>query len=126
MPGTLIPTRSAACPLCGLRYSSRPMLELHVREDHPHAVRAAIPHQAGRSHRVPGPRRPAARTRLTARAGPMASARPPAARARLMDGGDLLVIAPWLIFGAAVTILCLRLRAPRARARKARSWDKRP
>ena len=30
MTGTLTPT----CPLCGLRYESRPLLELHVREDH--------------------------------------------------------------------------------------------
>jgi len=31
MPSTLNP----ACPLCGLRYASRPLLELHIREDHP-------------------------------------------------------------------------------------------
>ena len=30
MTVTLNPT----CPLCGLRYASRPMLELHIREDH--------------------------------------------------------------------------------------------
>lgn len=30
MPTMLIPT----CPLCGLRYASRPLLELHIREDH--------------------------------------------------------------------------------------------
>jgi hypothetical protein len=30
MPTMLILT----CPLCGLRYSSRPLLELHIREDH--------------------------------------------------------------------------------------------
>jgi hypothetical protein len=23
------------CPLCGLRFISRPLFELHVREDHP-------------------------------------------------------------------------------------------
>ena len=22
------------CPLCGLRYASKPLLELHIREDH--------------------------------------------------------------------------------------------
>jgi hypothetical protein len=32
MPGTLNPT----CPLCGLRYTDRPLLELHIREDHLH------------------------------------------------------------------------------------------
>ena len=25
---------SLTCPLCGLRYADRPLLELHVREDH--------------------------------------------------------------------------------------------
>lgn len=30
MPGTLTPT----CSVCGLRFASRPLLELHVREDH--------------------------------------------------------------------------------------------
>jgi hypothetical protein len=30
MPTMLIPT----CPLCGLRYASSPLLELHIREDH--------------------------------------------------------------------------------------------
>jgi hypothetical protein len=30
MPTMLIPT----CPFCGLRYANRPLLELHIREDH--------------------------------------------------------------------------------------------
>lgn len=30
MPTALI----ATCPLCGLRFSNRPLLELHIREDH--------------------------------------------------------------------------------------------
>jgi hypothetical protein len=30
MPTTLIDT----CPLCGLRFRNRPLLELHIREDH--------------------------------------------------------------------------------------------
>ena len=30
MTGTLNPT----CPLCGLRFAARPLLELHIREDH--------------------------------------------------------------------------------------------
>lgn len=30
MTGTL----NSACPLCGLRFASRPLLELHIREDH--------------------------------------------------------------------------------------------
>jgi hypothetical protein len=31
MPSTVNP----ACPLCGLQYANRPLLELHIREDHP-------------------------------------------------------------------------------------------
>jgi hypothetical protein len=31
MPSTLVRT----CPLCGLRFSNNPLLELHIREDHP-------------------------------------------------------------------------------------------
>jgi hypothetical protein len=31
MPATLI----SICPLCGLRFTNRPLLELHMREDHP-------------------------------------------------------------------------------------------
>lgn len=30
MPRTLAPT----CPFCGLRFGARPLLELHIREDH--------------------------------------------------------------------------------------------
>ena len=26
---------SLTCPLCGLRYPARPLLDLHIREDHP-------------------------------------------------------------------------------------------
>lgn len=41
MPSTLIPT----CPLCGLRYTERPLLELHIREDHLHqGSRAELDH----------------------------------------------------------------------------------
>jgi hypothetical protein len=44
MTSTLTP----ACPLCGLRYDSKPLLELHVREDHRQRRHA----QAGRRDRV--------------------------------------------------------------------------
>jgi hypothetical protein len=30
MPAALVRT----CPLCGLRFSNSPLLELHIREDH--------------------------------------------------------------------------------------------
>lgn len=36
MPTALIDT----CPLCGLRFSNMPLLELHIREDH---RRAGLP-----------------------------------------------------------------------------------
>jgi hypothetical protein len=39
MPTTLTPT----CPLCGLRYHDRPLLELHIREDHRPRDRHAEP-----------------------------------------------------------------------------------
>ena len=42
MPTSLNP----ACPLCGLRYASKPLLELHIREDHRQRRRA----QPGRRH----------------------------------------------------------------------------
>jgi len=35
VPATLVRT----CPLCGLRYSNQPLLELHIREDHPQRER---------------------------------------------------------------------------------------
>ena len=31
MPASLVVT----CPLCGLRFTNRALLELHLREDHP-------------------------------------------------------------------------------------------
>jgi hypothetical protein len=39
MPNTLIPT----CSFCGLRFENRPLLELHLREDHPPHRPAAEP-----------------------------------------------------------------------------------
>ncbi len=39
MPSTLAP----ACSLCGLRFANRPLLELHIREDHVPRDRLAEP-----------------------------------------------------------------------------------
>lgn len=39
MPSALNP----ACPLCGLRFSNGPLLDLHIREDHVHRDRPAEP-----------------------------------------------------------------------------------
>jgi hypothetical protein len=32
--GEMTVTLNLTCPLCGLRFASRPLLDLHVREDH--------------------------------------------------------------------------------------------
>ena len=32
---------SSHCPLCGLRYAARPLLDLHIREDHAQRERQA-------------------------------------------------------------------------------------
>ncbi|HUC26064.1 MAG TPA: hypothetical protein VMA73_25455 [Streptosporangiaceae bacterium] len=46
MSSTLTPT----CPLCGLGYPNQPLLELHVREDHPrHQQPAGAPQQGAGS-----------------------------------------------------------------------------
>jgi hypothetical protein len=39
MSATLIRT----CPLCGLRFDNLPILELHIREDHPQRGRRPKP-----------------------------------------------------------------------------------
>jgi len=71
------------CPLCGLRYSNRPLLELHIREDH-RPRRRAQPgtRDAGSnpSSRAPGPIAPAGSTVLSEAAAPgRASPRAPPA-----------------------------------------------
>jgi hypothetical protein len=54
MTVTLNPT----CPLCGLRFASRPLLDLHVREDHRDPYRTPEPaHDDSGDGRVPQPRR---------------------------------------------------------------------
>ncbi len=52
MTSTLIPT----CAFCGLRFDSRPLLELHVREDHAHLDRPAEAAQGGPDARTSRPR----------------------------------------------------------------------
>ena len=49
MPSTLTPT----CSRCGLRYANRPLLELHIREDHPSRNRRAEPDHHDSGH-APG------------------------------------------------------------------------
>ncbi len=38
-----------------------------------------------------------------------------------MTGSDLIVLAPWIVFGAAVGAICARLIAGRSRARRRRA-----
>ena len=57
MSGTL----TTACPLCGLRYADRPLLELHIREDHLQWNRGAEPdheESGDAGHPSPAPRGP--------------------------------------------------------------------
>ena len=68
---------SHTCPLCGLRYPARPLLDLHIREDH--AQRDDKPAAPAPGPRPPpGPRR---RSRPADRRGaaPAAGPRPPGA-----------------------------------------------
>lgn len=57
-------TLNPACPLCGLRYASKPLLELHIREDHrPRRARPGRPGDAGGTRASsPPPGRPSRRT----------------------------------------------------------------
>jgi hypothetical protein len=50
MMRTLAPT----CAFCGLRFNSRPLLELHIREDHAQRDRPAEPGQADLDARTSG------------------------------------------------------------------------
>ena len=56
---------SHTCPLCGLRYADRPLLDLHIREDHaqrddkpaaPPPPRTPPPATAPAPPKVPAPR----------------------------------------------------------------------
>ena len=66
MTSTLTP----ACPLCGLRYASKPLLDLHIREDHRPRRRAqpGRPDVAGGTRASsPAASSPSRRTGLAAR-----------------------------------------------------------
>ena len=64
MTSTLNPT----CPLCGLRYASKPLLELHIREDHRprHRAQPDPPETGGAPASSPAAGRPSRRTGLAA------------------------------------------------------------
>ena len=55
------------CPLCGLRYADRPLLELHIREDHAQREDAAVGPAAPAPDPAPAP--PAAPPPRAARTG---------------------------------------------------------
>ena len=55
------------CPLCGLRYADRPLLELHIREDHAQREDAAAGPAAPAPDPAPAP--PAAPPPRAARTG---------------------------------------------------------
>jgi len=38
-----------------------------------------------------------------------------------MTGSDLIVLAPWVVFGAAIGAICARLYVSRSRARRRRA-----
>ena len=65
MTSTLTP----ACPLCGLRYASKPLLELHIREDHRPRRRAqpGRPGAGGTGVASPAAGRPSRRSGLASR-----------------------------------------------------------
>jgi hypothetical protein len=62
---------SLTCPLCGLRYPARPLLDLHIREDHaqrdakPAAPAAEAQVQAQAQDPAPAPAPPPTRTERT-------------------------------------------------------------
>ena len=41
-----------------------------------------------------------------------------------MTGSDLIVLAPWIIFGAGLGAICARLYVSRSRARRRRSLQR--
>jgi hypothetical protein len=52
--GDAVPTTlTGTCPLCGLRFSGMPLLELHIREDH---RRPRLTGRTGRATRMTGTR----------------------------------------------------------------------
>jgi hypothetical protein len=82
MTATLHP----ACPLCGLRFGSRPLLDLHIREDHrqydPGDARIPMP-RSGTASDLPTP----ARLRGLHQLGPRAEAPPAAPGDRASSAG---------------------------------------
>ena len=58
---------SLTCPLCGLRYPARPLLDLHIREDHAQrdAKPAAPAAKAQARDLAPAPAPPPPRTERT-------------------------------------------------------------
>jgi hypothetical protein len=56
---------SLTCPLCGLRYPARPLLDLHIREDHAQREAKPAAPAAQAQDPAPAPAPPPPRTERT-------------------------------------------------------------
>ena len=73
---------SLTCPLCGLKYPARPLLDLHIREDHAQRddkPAAPPPRTPPPAPLPPRPRLPLPPRRRSRRRAPAAGPRPPGA-----------------------------------------------
>lgn len=85
MPSMLNP----ACPLCGLRFGNKPLLELHIREDHrQHVARAPDRHLDPGSTRAAAPGADTPRDGQNAASAPSRTSAATATRARRAPGGS--------------------------------------
>jgi hypothetical protein len=117
-----------ACPLCGLRYASKPLLELHIREDHRSRRRA----QPGRPD-VAGPTRisssaaasPSRRTGLASRPSRTVKGVTAMTAARRLRPGQVLTI-PHRVVRALGHVNDELTRASEAIIRSARAPQHRP
>ena len=124
MTSTLTP----ACPLCGLRYASKPLLDLHIREDHRPRRRA----QPGRPDVAGGTRAsspaagsPSRRTGLAARPSRTAKEVTAMPATRRPRPGQVITV-PRRVLGALRHVNGELTRASEAIIRSARASQPRP
>ena len=124
MTSTLTP----ACPLCGLRYASKPLLDLHIREDHRPRRRA----QPGRPDVAGGTRAsspaagsPSRRTGLASRPSRTAKEVTAMPATRRPRPGQVLTV-PRRVLGALRHVNGELMRASEAIIRSARASQPRP
>lgn len=123
MTSTLTP----ACPLCGLRYASKPLLELHIREDHRRRrAQPAPPDVAGGTRASPpaagSPSRRTAPASRPSRTAKEVTAMPATRRPR---PGQLLTV-PRRVLRALRHVNDELIRASQAIIRSARAPQPRP